>query len=70
MKERPLEGDEKGAKTLIVYVDGSFFRYYDLYKEHLYELKDGDLLVYTRDLVTGDEALTACFRHWNYFTID
>jgi hypothetical protein len=70
MREGPIAPDEKGSKTLIVYVEGSFFRYYELYKEHLYELKDGDLLVYCREQVSGEEWLTARFRNWNYFTVD
>lgn len=59
------------SKTLIIYVNDSYYKYYELFQQHLYEINDKNVLtVYTRDHRTGDESVKAMFRTWEYFVIE
>lgn len=59
------------SKTLIIYHNDSFSRYYDLYQLCTYDINSyGHLSVYARDRVTGDDPLVAYFRNWDYFIIE
>jgi len=58
------------ARTLIVYVNDSHYKYYNLFVDHLYEISDSNLIVYSRDSSSGEEKTIACFRTWDYFIID
>ena len=58
-------------KTLIIYVQDSYYKYFDLFNQHLYEIDDKKVLtVYNRDLRTGEEMVKAKFNVWNYFIIE
>lgn len=59
------------SKTLIIYVNDSYYKYYDLFQQHLYEISDKKVLtVYTRDQRTGEESVKAMFRTWEYLIIE
>lgn len=58
-------------KTLVIYVRESYYKYYRLFVEHLYEIDENNILtVYTRNTRTGHEAERAKFRNWDYLIID
>ena len=59
------------SKELIVYIDGSYYKYHNLYVDHLHEITEkGHLIVYERDSHTGEEAIKAEFREWSYYIIE
>lgn len=63
---------EDYTKTLIIYSADSCYKYFDLFKFHLYVIDEstGHLIVYSRDECSGDESLVARFKKWDHFIIE
>lgn len=65
------ENEEEISRTLLIYTKDSCYKYFDLFADHLYVVdEDGDIIVYSRDVCTGDESLIARFRNWDYFLVE
>jgi hypothetical protein len=59
------------TKTLVVYLKGSYFKYYDIFVDNLYEIDSkNNLNIYERCHQTGKETLKAAFKSWDYFIIE
>jgi len=62
---------EEFTRTLIIYQKDSYYRYYDLYLDNLYEIdSNNNLKIYNRCRTSGKETLRACFKTWDYFVIE
>lgn len=58
-------------RILVVYWEGSYQKFADLYRLYLFEIDEKNILkVYKIDQVTHEEHLIAAFRTWNYFLIE
>lgn len=58
-------------KTLVVYIQESYYKYPEIYSKRIYEITKSNLLkIYQLDEITGEEQLDACFREWTYFIIE
>lgn len=65
------DNEEEISRTLLIYTGDSCYKYFDIFSEHLYIVDEGgDIIVYSRNLSTGDEVLIARFKTWDYFIIE
>jgi|TARA_R100000501_G_C2611056_1_gene105657 hypothetical protein len=61
----------QATKSIVVYYKDSYYRYDGIFIDCMYQVQEsGDLVVYHRDRVTGDETVAAWFRKWDYFLIE
>lgn len=59
------------AKTLVVYLGDSYYKYHGIYAQHLFTINDAShLCVYERNAHTGEERDVARFRNWDYFLVE
>ena len=58
-------------KTIVVYAQGSVFKYQGLHEYFSYFIEGDQMLtVYDRNIVTGDESECAIFHNWDYLLIE
>jgi len=65
------DNGEDISRTLLIYTGDSCYKYFDIFSEHLYIVDEcGDIIVYSRDMASGEESLIARFKKWDYFIIE
>lgn len=57
-------------KTLVVYINDSYYKFDDLFSSKIYSIIDNQLTVMQISKIDGSEHIIACFRNWDYFVIE